>query len=138
MESVLTMTPPLRWARSSASADLPLAVGPAIRIAFLTRPLPACPPEFLMPLIATLVTHPARRALSASLANMASRSIGASAVRWLAEGIACDLALPEAAEAAETTAVLRTALASQPVDVIVQQAGERRKRILLADMDSTM
>lgn len=69
---------------------------------------------------------------------MASRSVRASAVRWLAEGIACDLVLPEAAKAAETTANLRAALASEPLDVIVQQADGRRKKILIADMDSTM
>jgi phosphoserine phosphatase len=69
---------------------------------------------------------------------MASRSVGASAVRWLAEGIACDLALPDAAEIAETSERLRAALASEPVDVAVQEAGNRRKRILVADMDSTM
>ncbi|RVA26072.1 phosphoserine phosphatase SerB, partial [Mesorhizobium sp. M7A.F.Ca.US.001.01.1.1] len=32
-----------------------------------------------MPLIATLVSRPTERALSLSLANMASRSVGASA-----------------------------------------------------------
>ncbi|RUY19807.1 phosphoserine phosphatase SerB, partial [Mesorhizobium sp. M7A.F.Ca.CA.001.13.2.1] len=61
-----------------------------------------------MPLIATLVSRPTERALSLSLANMASRSVGASAVVWLAEGIACDLVLPEAADAAAASAVLRT------------------------------
>jgi phosphoserine phosphatase len=91
-----------------------------------------------MPLIATLVSHPAGRALSPAIANMASRSVGASVVRWLAEGIACDLALPGAAEIAETSERLRAALASEPVDVAVQEAGNRRKRILVADMDSTM
>lgn len=69
---------------------------------------------------------------------MASRSVGASTVIWLAEGIACDLALPQAADAADITAALRTVLAAEPVDVIVQQAETRRKKILLADMDSTM
>ncbi|GLR43789.1 phosphoserine phosphatase SerB [Mesorhizobium amorphae] len=91
-----------------------------------------------MPLIATLVSHPEGRAVSAALANMASRSVGASAVHWLAEDIACDLVLPEQAEAGEMTARLRTALASEPVDIIVQPADGRRKKILLADMDSTM
>lgn len=91
-----------------------------------------------MPLIATLVSHPVRRTVSASLANMASRSVGASAVRWLGEGVACDLVLAEGAESTETIAALRAALASEPVDVIVQQADTRRKTILLADMDSTM
>ncbi|RUX41026.1 MAG: phosphoserine phosphatase SerB [Mesorhizobium sp.] len=91
-----------------------------------------------MPLIATLVSHPEGRAVSATLANMASRSVGASAVRWLAEDIACDLVLPEKADAGEAAAALRAALASHPVDVIVQPTEGRRKKILIADMDSTM
>ena len=91
-----------------------------------------------MPLIATLVSRPEARAVPASLANMASRAVGASTVRWLAEDIACDLILPEGPDAGERTAYLRAALASEPVDVIVQPAEGRRKKILLADMDSTM
>ena len=69
---------------------------------------------------------------------MASRSVGASAVVWLAEGIACDLALPQEAGAADVTDALRASLAAEPIDVIVQQAETRRKKILIADMDSTM
>ncbi|MER9418198.1 phosphoserine phosphatase SerB [Mesorhizobium sp. M0306] len=91
-----------------------------------------------MPLIATLLSHPAGRALTSTLANMASRSVGASAVRWLAEGIACELDLPETADASEITASLQAALASEPIDVAVQPAENRRKKILIADMDSTM
>ncbi|MDX8497556.1 phosphoserine phosphatase SerB [Mesorhizobium sp. VK4C] len=91
-----------------------------------------------MPLIATLVSRPEDRAVSASLANMASRAARASTVRWLAEGVACDLGLPESPDVGELTANLRAALASDPIDVIVQPAEGRRKKILLADMDSTM
>lgn len=91
-----------------------------------------------MPLVATLVSHPADRALTPSLATMASRSVGASAVVWLDEGLACDLALPEGADTVRASAALRAALASEPVDVIVQHAAGRRKKILIADMDSTM
>ena len=69
---------------------------------------------------------------------MASRSVGASTVVWLADGIACDLALPQEADVVVVSAALRTALATEPVDVIVQQAETRRKKILIADMDSTM
>jgi len=91
-----------------------------------------------MPLIATIVSRPENRAVSASLANMASRAAGASVVRWLAEDIACDIVLPEVSDIGELTANLRAALASEPVDLIVQAAEGRRKKILLADMDSTM
>jgi phosphoserine phosphatase len=91
-----------------------------------------------MPLVATLVCRPADRALSPSLANMASRSVGASAIVWLADGIACDLALSDGMTAAEASAGLRAALDAESIDVIVQQAETRRKKILIADMDSTM
>lgn len=91
-----------------------------------------------MPLIATLVSRPADSILSPSLANMASQAAGASAVRWLAEGIACEFELPETAASADIIDGLRASVASEPVDVIVQPTAERRKRILLADMDSTM
>ncbi|MDG4879981.1 phosphoserine phosphatase SerB [Mesorhizobium sp. WSM4884] len=91
-----------------------------------------------MPLIATLVSRPEDRAVSASLANMASRAAGASVLHWLAEGVACDLVLPETPDIGELTANLRAALASDPVDIIVQPAEGRKKKILLADMDSTM
>ena len=69
---------------------------------------------------------------------MASRAAGASALHWLAETIACDLVLPETPDVGELTANLRAALASEPVDIIVQPAEGRKKKILLADMDSTM
>ncbi|MEZ2330491.1 phosphoserine phosphatase SerB [Mesorhizobium sp. RCC_202] len=91
-----------------------------------------------MPLIATIVSRPEDRAVSVSLANMASRAAGASVVHWLAENIACDVVLPEVPDVGALTANLRAALASEPVDVIVQPAQGRKKKILLADMDSTM
>jgi phosphoserine phosphatase len=91
-----------------------------------------------MPLVATLISHPAQRRLSQSLANMASQAVGASSVRWLAEDIAADLALPSGTSAEEMQAALRAAVSSEPIDVVVQEAETRRKKILLADMDSTM
>jgi phosphoserine phosphatase len=91
-----------------------------------------------MPLVATLVSHPARPALTPALANKASTAAGASTVRWLAEGVACDLGLPDGANAPDIEATLRTALAADPIDIVVQDEATRRKKILIADMDSTM
>ena len=138
MESALTMMPSSRSAISSAIADLPLAVGPAIRVAFLIIPSPESDPPFPMPLVATLVSGPQSRVLSTDLAHRAAQSVGASKTVWLADGIACDLLLPAAASASEAEAVLRASLSSAPVDVVVQEADGRRKQILIADMDSTM
>lgn len=62
----------------------------------------------------------------------------ASETKWLAEGTVCDLDLPSGIAAAKAEAALRYALSSEPIDVVVQAAAGRRKKILLADMDSTM
>ncbi len=91
-----------------------------------------------MPLIATLVSNPAGHALSPALANMAAKAASASDVRWLADGVACDIALPDGAAHAQALAALRAALDGEPVDVAVQEQAGRRKKILIADMDSTM
>ncbi|CAM5429199.1 phosphoserine phosphatase [Aquamicrobium terrae] len=91
-----------------------------------------------MSLVATLISHPAARALSPALANMASQAVGASAPRWLDETIACDIALPHGVDAAEAEAALRRSLAAEPIDLAVQPEAGRRKKLLLADMDSTM
>jgi phosphoserine phosphatase len=91
-----------------------------------------------MPLVATLISHSAQRRLSPQLANMASQAVGASSVRWLAEEIACDLILPHGVPIDEAQAALRAALASEPIDIVVQEEKGREKKILLADMDSTM
>lgn len=69
---------------------------------------------------------------------MASSGVKATGRTWLAEGVALDLALPESLGADEALAILREAVGEAPVDVAVQPAAGRRKRILIADMDSTM
>jgi phosphoserine phosphatase len=91
-----------------------------------------------MPLVATLISHPAMRSISQPLATLASQAVAATAADWLADDVACDLALPAGLDAAEALATLREAVSSEPVDVVVQQREGRAKKILIADMDSTM
>ncbi len=69
---------------------------------------------------------------------MAAAAVGASAVSWLADDLACDLLLPPGPDDTEASEILRRALASEPVDIVVQSQAGRRKKILIADMDSTM
>ncbi|MBY6260716.1 phosphoserine phosphatase SerB [Azospirillum sp. 412522] len=61
----------------------------------------------------------------------------AGAPDWLAPGTACDLPFgnlaPEQAEAA-----IRHALSGVALDIIAQPAATRRKRLLIADMESTI
>lgn len=91
-----------------------------------------------MPLVATLIANPSRPELTAGLADRASAAVGASRIDWLAEGVAADLHLPGDAEAGAALAALRAAVGGASVDAAVQEASSRRKRLLLADMDSTM
>jgi phosphoserine phosphatase len=89
-----------------------------------------------MSLIATLISSPGR--LTPAIGTMAMEAVGASAIGWLAERTACEFALPEGADAETAELRLHEALAAEPVDIVVQPAVGRRKKILIADMDSTM
>ncbi len=91
-----------------------------------------------MSLVATLIANPSRPELTPALADRALRAVDASRIDWLAEGIAADLHLPAGSEAAAALATLREVIADVPVDVAVQVEATRRKKLLLADMDSTM
>src|SRR5947199_202366 len=64
MESVLMTTPPVFCASASASADLPLAVGPAISTALFPNSEFAC-----MSLVATLICNPANPALDSTIVD---------------------------------------------------------------------
>jgi phosphoserine phosphatase len=99
----------------------------------------ALPP---MTSVLTLICDPARPALDDStLADALSALRGADAVPgepdWLAPGVACDL--PFAAPAPiRAGRAARAALRGRPVDLAVQPADGRRKRLLVADMDATI
>lgn len=91
-----------------------------------------------MAFVATLVANPSNPALTPALAERAAAAVDASGLYWLADGIACDIALRDGFDASEQEAVLRGTLAGEPIDIIVQEAETRRKKLLIADMDSTM
>lgn len=90
--------------------------------------------------VATLVCNPAFPVLDeAMLARAAAALRGAQSPVWLNPGVAADLCFaPEGASDNRAHAeAVRLALGA-PVDVIVQPTASRRKKLFLADMDSTM
>ena len=90
-------------------------------------------------LVATLIAHPSRPVLTDEVVAMAAGALGQETERSvLARGIAADLIVPAPADAKAVEALLRSALGGRPVDVVVQPLDGRRKRLFLADMDSTM
>lgn len=91
-----------------------------------------------MSLVATLIANPRDHALTPELGDKAFSAVKATGLYWLADGIACDIALTDGITEAEAAHEIRSALDGAPIDVVVQHAVARRKKILLADMDSTM
>lgn len=90
-----------------------------------------------MALIATLIANPSARALTPAIAALASDALG-GVVDWLADGIACDIALSTNMSNEEALMRLQAVVGELPVDAVIQHAEGRRRRLLLADMDSTM
>ena len=88
-------------------------------------------------LIATLVANPLAPVLSQELLREAGAALGGLAPRGLKAGVAAEFRVQNGSAAA-TEAALRDALGGAPVDVVVQPDIDRRKRLFLADMDSTM
>ncbi len=88
--------------------------------------------------VATLIAKPA--ALDAAALERARDVLpGAGAPQWLGEGAAADI--PFSAEAGADQRALADrirAAINRPVDVVVQNSERRRKKLFLADMDSTM
>jgi phosphoserine phosphatase len=117
-------------ARSSARADLPLAVGPAINTArFAATAVSGTEMSVLC-----LIANPQDPQFDPALAAAIHREIGGE-INWLHLGIACEIAAPTAPDPA---AIARALLAEAPVDVALVPSAGRRKKLLIADMDSTM
>ena len=85
--------------------------------------------------VATLICNPEQTALSAALAEDLRAAWGGESLRWLAPGEAVEFALQEEPR---DEGPRWEALQARGVDLVVQRAAGRRKRLLLADMDSTM
>lgn len=90
-----------------------------------------------MPFIVTLISNPATQALTAELARQCAGAVD-GAVDWLAAGIACDIELTTGASRKTISERLDPILAASPVDLVIHEKAGRRKKILIADMDSTM
>jgi phosphoserine phosphatase len=90
--------------------------------------------RMIVTLIAAPGTRPGLPRLAAVLAEILH--ITTEPV-WLAPHEACDLAL-DAVDPAPVEAAARGLIGGAPVDVLVQASAKRRKRLLVADMESTI
>ncbi|WP_313192815.1 phosphoserine phosphatase SerB [Shinella zoogloeoides] len=91
-----------------------------------------------MAFVATLVANPSNPVLTPAIAEKAADAVKASGLYWLADGIACDIALRDGSDIHAARDTILAAIAGAPIDLAVQEAETRRKKLLIADMDSTM
>src|SRR5215467_3581715 len=98
-----------------------------------------------MTFVATLISNPAAPSLDAAAIERAHRALpSAQAPAWLDPGIAADIPFAGSQEHKEANGKraladrVRAALAGVGADVVLQPTSGRRKRLFLADMDSTM
>jgi phosphoserine phosphatase len=86
--------------------------------------------------IVCLIADPARAPLERAVVATLRRALGGTE-RWLAEAEACELVV-EGAGRPEILARAGAAVPDPRYDIAILPAGERRKRLLVSDMDSTM
>ncbi|MBY5869015.1 phosphoserine phosphatase SerB [Rhizobium leguminosarum] len=91
-----------------------------------------------MALVATLVANPSNPVLTPELAEWAAEAVNASGLYWLADGVACDIALRDGTDRQAAEANILAVISSAPIDLVIQEQETRRKKLLIADMDSTM
>lgn len=95
-----------------------------------------------MELVATLITNPDRKDLTERkvetvLDMLTAAGWSASPATWLNKNIACDIRI-QGPTLDEARAIARREFSNANFDLVVQRDDHRRKKLLLADMDSTI
>jgi phosphoserine phosphatase len=91
-----------------------------------------------MSLVATLICHPANPALDSTLVDGARAILPSPGpAHWLFDEVAVDIPF-DGSDIGAIAKRLRETRGDLPIDIVVQPQANRRKKLFLADMDSTM
>ena len=96
-----------------------------------------------MSLVATLICNPDNPALDSTIVDGARAVLpSAGAAHWLFDEVAIDIPFDSPLRGKEDLRAienrLRAVRGDLPIDIVVQPIAARRKKLFLADMDSTM
>ena len=92
-----------------------------------------------MSLVATLISNPVDPQLDTTAIDAARAALSSpSQAEWLFDEVAADIRFSSTEDIRTISDRLRAAMSELPVDIVVQPQADRRKKLLLADMDSTM
>lgn len=121
----------------SARPDLPQAVGPVI-IRISGDVAMTNEKDCVITLIADREKEPLSQELvNSMLPSLALQQFRVESISWLEAGVACDLFI-RCRDMAALDVFVQEILRDQPCDVVVQPVDNRRKKLLISDMDSTM
>jgi phosphoserine phosphatase len=92
-----------------------------------------------MSLVATLICNPADPALDSTVVDGARAILPSPGpAQWLFDEVAVDIPFTGSDDIRAVETRLREGRGDLPIDIVVQPAAFRRKKLFLADMDSTM
>ena len=92
-----------------------------------------------MSLVATLICNPNNPALDSTVVDGARAILrNTGSARWLWDEVAADIPFESDEPVPAIVQRLRDARGDLPIDIVVQPQIDRRKKLFLADMDSTM
>ena len=92
-----------------------------------------------MSLVATLICNPADPALDSTVVDGARAVLPSPGpAQWLFDEVAVDIPFTGSDDIGAVVRRLREARGDLPIDIVVQPRAARRKKLFLADMDSTM
>ncbi|MGY3617428.1 phosphoserine phosphatase SerB [Bradyrhizobium sp. USDA 10063] len=92
-----------------------------------------------MSLVATLICNPANPALDSTIVDGALAVLPSpGAAQWLFDEVAVDIPFDGSEDIKAIETRLQQARGDLPIDIVVQPRAFRRKKLFLADMDSTM
>ena len=92
-----------------------------------------------MSLVATLICHPANPALDSTVVDGARAILPSPGpAQWLFDEVAVDIPFTGSEDIQAIANRLREGRGDLPIDIVVQPQALRRKKLFLADMDSTM
>lgn len=85
----------------------------------------------------TLISSLKNACISQTLASSVAEKLGASS-KWLYPTVACDFELSKDVTKQQAVKTTQEIIADLPIDIVFQPAQNRKKKLFLADMDSTI
>lgn len=86
----------------------------------------------------TLISNLEKSCLTEALVSKVSEAFETPNMQWLYPSVACDFTLQNSTEITDVATLVRSLIGDLPIDVVIQNSENRRKKLFLADMDSTI